>query len=75
MKKNEGKAQAVGQPRRLATVREACAYAKMGQTKLYEKLKTGAIVAYKRDRQTLIDLDSVDAMNERELVPWKDDEP
>lgn len=58
-------------PRRLATVKEACGYAKMGHTKLYEKIKAGAIVAYKRDTKTLVDLDSIDAMHGRELKPWK----
>ena len=59
------------QPRRLATVKEACAYAKMGHTKLYEKINAKAIIAYKRGRKTLIDLDSIDVMNDRELKPWK----
>jgi hypothetical protein len=58
-------------PMRLATVKEACGYAKMGHTKLYEKINQGAIDAYKRDGRTLIDLNSIDAMNARELVPWK----
>ena len=58
-------------PRRLATVKEACEYAKMGHTKLYEKINLGDIIAYKREGRTLVDLDSVDAMNARELVPWK----
>ena len=57
--------------KRLATVKEACAYAKMGRTRLYEKMNSGDIVAFQRDRKTLIDLDSVDAMNARELKPWK----
>jgi hypothetical protein len=34
--------------RRLATVKEACAYAKLGETKLYEKIKADVIKAYKR---------------------------
>lgn len=59
------------QPRRLATVKEACAYAKMGRTKLYENINAKAIIAYKRGRKTLIDLDSIDVMNDRELKPWK----
>jgi hypothetical protein len=58
-------------PRRLATVKEACGYAKMGHTKLYEKINAGSIVAYKRDGKTLIDLDSIDAMHAKELKPWK----
>jgi hypothetical protein len=58
-------------PVRLATVKEAMLYAKMGKTKLYAKLGAGAITAYTREGQTLVDLDSIDAMNARELVPWK----
>lgn len=61
----------INTPRRLATVKEAMVYAKMGHTKLYEKIKGGAINAYKREGRTLICLDSVDAMNAKELVPWK----
>ena len=57
--------------KRLATIKEACLYAKMGMTKLYERINAGQIKAYKRNRRTLVDLDSIDAMNERELVPWK----
>jgi hypothetical protein len=56
---------------RLATIKEARAYAKMGNTKLYEKINAGAIVAYKREGRTLVCLDSIDAMNARELVPWQ----
>ena len=58
-------------PHRLATVKEACAYAKLGRTKLYEKINADAIVAYRREGKTLIDLDSIDAMNARELERWK----
>jgi excisionase family DNA binding protein len=57
--------------RRLATVKEACAYAKMGRSKLYGKIKAGEIRAYKRDTQTLVDLNSVDEHNTAKLVPWK----
>jgi hypothetical protein len=39
----------------------------MGQTDLYAKMGTGDIIAYKRDRKTLADLDSIDAMNARGL--------
>ncbi len=67
---NERNAKAVGQPRRLATVKEACAYAKMGRSKLYEKMNAGVIKAYKHGGKTLIDLDSVDTMRGSELVPW-----
>jgi excisionase family DNA binding protein len=56
--------------KRLATVKEACAYAKMGKSKLYQKINTGEIKAYRREGQTLVDLDSIDAMNERECIPW-----
>lgn len=62
-------------PRRLATVKEACAYAKLGQTKLYAKINAGVVKAYKHDRRTLVDLDSIDTMHERELVPWKPEGP
>jgi hypothetical protein len=58
-------------PRRLGTVKEARAYAKMGNTKLYEKINAGVIIAYKREGKTLICFDSIDAMNARELEPWK----
>jgi hypothetical protein len=58
-------------PRRLATVKEACFYAKMGHTKLYEKINAEEIMAFRREGKTLIDLDSIDAMNDRELKPWK----
>lgn len=57
--------------KRLATVKEACIYAKLGMTKLYAKINEGVIKAYKHDRKTLIDLDSIDAMHDSELVPWK----
>jgi hypothetical protein len=56
--------------KRLATIKEVCAYAKMGQTRLYEKIHAGIVIAYKHDHKTLIDLDSVDAMLANELVPW-----
>jgi excisionase family DNA binding protein len=46
---------------RLATVREACRYGRFGHTKCYAYINEGAIVAVKRGRQTLIDLDSIDA--------------
>lgn len=49
---------------RLVSVKDACEYAGMGRTKLYQKLNGGIIVARKRDGQTLIDLNSIDAMNE-----------
>jgi hypothetical protein len=57
-------------PQRLATIKEAVAYAKMGRTKLYEKLSAGLIIAYRREGRTLIDLDSIDVMNKKLLTPW-----
>ncbi|MCK1671142.1 helix-turn-helix domain-containing protein [Bradyrhizobium sp. 150] len=57
-------------PRRLATIKEACTYAKMGHTKLYEMINAKEIAAYKRGGRTLVDLDSIDTMNNRNLVPW-----
>jgi hypothetical protein len=33
---------------------------------------TGDIIAYKRGRKTLVDLDRIDAMNARDLKPWKE---
>lgn len=53
--------------KRLASVKEALEYARMGRTKLYEKLNAGTITAYKDGKRTLIDLDSVDAG----LAPWR----
>jgi hypothetical protein len=32
---------------------------------------TSDIIAYKRGRKSLVDLDSIDAMNARDLKPWK----
>ena len=49
--------------KRLGTVREACQYGRFGHTKCYDYINQGLIVAYKRGRQTLIDLDSIDAMH------------
>jgi hypothetical protein len=48
---------------RLATVREACSYGRFGHTKLYDYINTGKIVAYKRGRRTMVDLDSIDTFN------------
>jgi excisionase family DNA binding protein len=58
-------------PQRLATVKEACDYAKLGVTKLYAKIRSGDVRAFKHGRKTLIDLDSIDAMRMRELTPWR----
>ena len=48
---------------RLVTVREACDYGRFGHTKCYDYINEGKIVAYKRGRRTMIDLDSIDAFN------------
>jgi excisionase family DNA binding protein len=50
-------------PIRLATVREACTYGRFSHTKCYDYINQGKIIAYKRGRRTMIDLDSVDALN------------
>jgi excisionase family DNA binding protein len=47
----------------MATVREACDYGRFGHTKCYDYINEGKIVAYKRGRRTMIDLDSIDAFN------------
>lgn len=49
--------------RRLVSVNEACEYARMGRTKLYAKINAGIVIAYKRDGETLIDLNTIDEMN------------
>ena len=51
-------------PRRLVTVKEACVYGKMGHSKLYEYMAARRIKAYKREKTTLVDLNSIDALNE-----------
>ncbi|MGY3344851.1 MULTISPECIES: helix-turn-helix domain-containing protein [unclassified Bradyrhizobium] len=48
---------------RLATPREACAYGHFSHTKLYDYINEGKVDAYKRDRSTMIDLDSIDRMH------------
>lgn len=48
---------------RLATVREACTYGRFSHTKCYDFINKGLIVAYKRGRRTMVDLDSIDAFN------------
>ena len=48
---------------RLATVREACTYGRFGNTKCYDYINAGKIVAYKRGCRTMIDLDSIDAFH------------
>jgi excisionase family DNA binding protein len=47
--------------RRFGFVKEACAYGRFSRTTLYRLIGEGRIAAYKRDRTTIIDLDSVDA--------------
>jgi hypothetical protein len=46
--------------RRLATVKEACAHGKIGETELYDYLHDGTIKAYKRRTSTLVDLNTID---------------
>jgi hypothetical protein len=46
---------------RLATVKEACAYAKMGRSKLYEKMNAGDVIAFRRRQNA--DLS-------RQSMPW-----
>jgi hypothetical protein len=60
-------------PQRLGTVREACAYGRFSHTKIYDYINAGRIIAYKRDTRTMIDLDSIDAMNAAmpKVVPRK----
>lgn|SRR6185437_8280457 len=50
-------------PKRLATVREACTYGRLDHTRCYDLISQGKVTAYKRGRQTMIDLDSIDAMH------------
>jgi hypothetical protein len=50
--------------RRLASIKEACAYGKFAHTKCYGLINAGRIKAYKFDKRTLIDLDSIDEMYE-----------
>lgn len=57
-------------PKRLATIKEACAYGKLGRTKLYAKIANGEVLAYRREGRTLVDLASIDEMNDRLLRPW-----
>lgn len=48
--------------RRLASPKEACAYAKICRTKLYQLVGDGRIRAFKLDRKTMVDLNSVDEL-------------
>jgi hypothetical protein len=50
-------------PQRLGTVREACLYGHFSHTKCYDYINAGRISAFKRDKRTFIDLDSIDAMH------------
>jgi hypothetical protein len=56
--------------KRLGTVKQACAEGLIGKTELYRRIGLGEIKAYKRGDKTLIDLDSVVALNES-LPPWQ----
>jgi len=56
---------------RLATVKEACAYGRMGHSKLYVKINAGIVRAFKDDGRTLVDLDSIDAMLKPYPLPSK----
>jgi hypothetical protein len=47
---------------RLAPVKEACRYGRFSHTKLYTLINASRVKAYKFDKRTLIDLDSIDAM-------------
>jgi excisionase family DNA binding protein len=49
--------------RRLAKTDEACAYGKFSRRTLYRLIEKKLIKAYKRNRSTMIDLDSIDALN------------
>jgi hypothetical protein len=48
-----------GEPR-MAEFKAACAYAKVGATKMYGLIKDGKVEAYKDGAKTLIDLNTVD---------------
>lgn len=48
---------------RFGTPREACVYGRFSHTKLYDYINEGKVDAYKRDKSTLIDLDSIDRMH------------
>ncbi|WP_316174732.1 MULTISPECIES: helix-turn-helix domain-containing protein [unclassified Bradyrhizobium] len=62
---------AVARPKpRICTVKEACQYAKISKSQLYVRLAAGEVKAYKRHGTTLIDMDSLDAMNSN-LPEWK----
>lgn len=50
----------VSATRRLASVREACAYLKIGRTKMLQMIHDGRIDALRFDGKLLIDLDKVD---------------
>lgn len=50
--------------RRLVPIKEACAYAKMSRTKMYGKINAEIVHAYRRDGETMIDLNTIDDMHE-----------
>ena len=62
---------AVSQHRRLVSVREACEYGRISRSKLYLKMATNVIKAYKRDGKTMVDLNTIDDMHDAlpEFVP------
>ena len=45
---------------RRVTIKEACAYARMGKSRLFQLIADGKIDSYKDGRSTLVDLNSVD---------------
>jgi excisionase family DNA binding protein len=45
---------------RLVTIKEACAYARMGKSRLHELIRDGKIDGRKDGYTTLIDLNSID---------------
>ncbi|MGY8631842.1 hypothetical protein RAD15_05000 [Bradyrhizobium sp. 14AA] len=57
-------------PERLATVKEAMVYGKLGRTRLYQKLNANILRAFTREGRTFVDLDSIDEMNRALTKPW-----
>jgi hypothetical protein len=50
-------------PQRLGSVSEACTYGRFSRSKCYDYIRSGRIDAYRRDKRTFIDFDSIDAMH------------